>query len=73
MDGGTCEECAKWDGGQFPIDYPEDVTGVQAPNPRCAGSYARCRCVWILITDREMQSAIPSAKGPIEYPATGVA
>jgi hypothetical protein len=65
MDGGTCEECAKWDGGQFPIDYPEDVTGVQAPNPRCAGSYARCRCVWILITDREMQSIIPSAKGPL--------
>lgn len=65
MDGGTCEECAKWDGGQFPIDYPEDVTGVQAPNPRCAGSYTRCRCVWILITDQEMQSTIPSAKGPI--------
>jgi hypothetical protein len=73
MDGGTCEECAKWDGGQFPIDYPEDVTGVQAPNPRCAGSYAQCRCVWILVTDREVQSMIPSAKGPIEYPATGVA
>lgn len=69
MDGGTCEECAKWDGGQFPIDYPEDVTGVQAPNPRCHGSYKRCRCVWILITDREMQSTIPAAKGPLDYPA----
>jgi hypothetical protein len=73
MDGGTCEECAKWDGGQFPIDYPEDVTGVQAPNPRCAGTYAQCRCVWILVTDREVQSKIPAAKGPIDYPATGVA
>jgi hypothetical protein len=73
MDGGTCEECAKWDGGQFPIDYPEDVTGVQAPNPRCAGSYKRCRCVWVLITDQEMQSTIPAAKGPLDYPATQLA
>lgn len=66
MDGGTCDECRKWDGGQFPIDYPEDVTGVQTPNPRCAGGYNRCRCVWIYITDREVQSKVPSAKGPIE-------
>lgn len=73
MDGGTCEECAKWDGGQFPIDYPEDVTGVQAPNPRCAGSYARCRCVFILITDREVQSIVPPAKGPIGFKAERVA
>jgi hypothetical protein len=72
MDGGTCEECAKWDGAQFPIDYPEDVTGVQAPNPRCAGSYARCRCIFILITDREVASTVPSAKGPMDYPATGL-
>jgi hypothetical protein len=70
MDGGTCEECAQWDGGQFPVDYPEDVTGVQAPNPRCAGGYGRCRCVWILITDAEMQSSVPAAKGPMDYPAT---
>jgi hypothetical protein len=72
MDGGTCEECAKWDGGQFPVDYPEDLTGVQAPNPRCAGGYGRCRCVWILITDQEMQSSIPAAKGPIDFPATNL-
>jgi hypothetical protein len=72
MDGGTCDECAKWDGGQFPVDYPEDVTGVQAPNPRCAGGYGRCRCVWILITDSEMQSSIPAAKGPTDYPATNL-
>jgi hypothetical protein len=52
MDLGTCDECAKWDGAEFPIDYPEDYTGVQCPNPRCSGGYSRCRCVWIYITSR---------------------
>jgi hypothetical protein len=65
MDGGTCPECAKWDGAEFPIDYPEDYTGVQAPNPRCAGGYSRCRCVWIYITSRESVPLIPSSKGPM--------
>jgi hypothetical protein len=57
MDLGTCDECAKWDGAEFPIDYPEDYTGVQAPNPRCAGGYGRCRCVWIYITSKRVRAA----------------
>jgi hypothetical protein len=65
MDGGTCEECAKWDGGHFPIDYPEDYTGVQCPNPRCAGGYAKCRCVWIYVTDLESAPSVPASKGPL--------
>lgn len=65
MDDGTCPECAKWDGAEFPIDYPEDVTGVQAPNPRCDGGYARCRCVWIYITNLEQVPLVPAAKGPL--------
>jgi hypothetical protein len=64
MDMGTCDECAKWDGGEFPIDYPEDFTGVQAPNPRCAGGYARCRCVWIYLTSKESVPLVPASKGP---------
>jgi hypothetical protein len=65
MDGGTCDECAKWDGGEFPIDYAEDYTGVQCPNPRCAGGYDQCRCVWIYITNRESVPLVPAAKGPL--------
>lgn len=65
MDFGTCDECAKWDGGVFPLDYPEDYTGVAAPNPRCAGSLKRCRCVWIYRTEAEAQSAVPPSKGPL--------
>lgn len=64
MDLGTCDECAKWDGAEFPMDYPEDLTGVQCPNPRCAGGFSRCRCVWIYITDRESVPLVPAAKGP---------
>ena len=64
MDLGTCDECAKWDGGHFPIDYPEDFTGVQAPNPRCEGSYAKCRCLWIYVTDQESTPSAPPSKGP---------
>lgn len=64
MDFGTCDECAKWDGAEFPVDYPEDYTGVQAPNPRCAGGYARCRCVWVYITDKEAVPLVPASKGP---------
>jgi hypothetical protein len=70
MDGGTCEECGKWDGGHFPIDYPEDYTGVQCPNPRCAGGYAKCRCVWIYVTDLESAPSVPASKGPL--PLTNV-
>jgi hypothetical protein len=65
MDGGTCDECAKWDGAEFPIDYPEDYSGVQCPNPRCAGGYDQCRCVWIYITNRESVPLVPAAKGPL--------
>lgn len=68
MDMGTCDECAKWDGAEFPIDYPEDYTGVQAPNPRCAGGMGRCRCVWIYITDRESIPLVPASKGPVPIP-----
>jgi hypothetical protein len=64
MDLGTCDECAKWDGAEFPIDYPEDYTGVQAPNPRCAGGIGRCRCIWIYITSREGVPLVPASKGP---------
>ena len=64
MDLGTCDECAKWDAAEFPIDYPEDYTGVQAPNPRCAGGYSRCRCVWVYITSRESVPLVPAGKGP---------
>lgn len=65
MDLGTCDECAKWDGAEFPIDYPEDLTGVQCPNPRCEGGYARCRCVWIYVTDQEQAPNMPASKGPV--------
>lgn len=68
MDFGTCDECAKWDGGEFPMDYPEDLTGVQAPNPRCHGGYSRCRCIWIYVTERESESATPASKGPVPIP-----
>lgn len=64
MDMGTCDECAQWDGGEFPMDYPEDYTGVQAPNPRCYGGYSKCRCLWIYVTDREFAPSAPSTKGP---------
>jgi hypothetical protein len=64
MDLGTCDECAKWDGAEFPIDYPEDYTGVQAPNPRCAGGIGRCRCIWIYITSREGVPLVPASNGP---------
>jgi hypothetical protein len=63
MDFGTCDECAKWDGASFPIDYPEDVTGVQCPNPRCAGG-ARCRCVFVYTTSAESVPNVPASKGP---------
>jgi hypothetical protein len=65
MDFGTCDECAKWDGAQFPIDYPEDVTGVQCPNPRCLGGISRCRCIWIYVTNLEDVPLVPAAKGPL--------
>jgi hypothetical protein len=64
MDLGTCDECAKWDGAEFPIDYPEDYTGVQAPNPRCSGGYSRCRCIWVYLTSKESIPLVPAAKGP---------
>jgi hypothetical protein len=64
MDLGTCDECAKWDGAEFPIDYPEDYTGVQCPNPRCAGTITRCRCVWIYLTSKESVPLVPASKGP---------
>jgi hypothetical protein len=65
MDGGTCDECAKWDGARFPLDYPEDASGVQAPNPRCEGSTKRCRCIWVYITREEVASNVPASKGAI--------
>jgi hypothetical protein len=65
MDMSSCDECAKWDGAEFPIDYPEDYTGVQAPNPRCAGGIGRCRCIWIYVTSREGVPLVPASKGPL--------
>jgi hypothetical protein len=69
MDLGTCDECAKWDGAEFPIDYPEDVSGVQCPNPRCAGTEQHCRCIWIYITDKESTPLVPASKGPVPFSA----
>ena len=64
MDGGTCPECAKWDGAEFPVDFPEDVTGVQCPNPKCEGGYGRCRCAWIYVLNDESTPSLPASKGP---------
>lgn len=69
MDMGTCDECAKWDGAEFPIDYPEDLTGVQCPNPRCEGGYSRCRCVFVYVTDQEEPPNVPPSKGPVPLAA----
>jgi hypothetical protein len=65
MDDWTCEQCARFDGAEFPIDYPEDYTGVQAPNPRCDGTIARCRCAFVYITDKEAVPLVPASKGPL--------
>jgi hypothetical protein len=65
MDMGTCDQCARFDGAEFPIDFPEDYTGVQAPNPRCAGGIGRCRCVWVYVTDKEAVPLVPASKGPL--------
>lgn len=65
MDLGTCDQCAMWDGAEFPIDYPEDNTGVQCPNPRCHGGYDQCRCVWIYVTANEARPNVPASKGPV--------
>jgi hypothetical protein len=65
MDLGTCDECAKWDGAFFPIEYPDDYTGVQCPNPRCEGTYAKCRCVKIFVTDKEAPATVGPSKGPV--------
>jgi hypothetical protein len=70
LDANTCDECAKWDGAQFPIDYPEDQTGVSAPNPHCEGGYGRCRCVWIYTLDTESVPVVGPSKGPmVDEPA----
>lgn len=68
MDFGTCDECSKWDGAEFPIDHPENATGLQAPNPRCYGSRKRCRCIWVYITAEEARARTPASRGP--EPAT---
>lgn len=66
MDGGTCDECQKWDAATFPYPYTETGgAAVQAPNPRCHGSTKRCRCIWMYITGSEVPSAVPASKGPI--------
>jgi hypothetical protein len=62
MDGGTCDACAPYDGAMYPPDYPEDATGVQAPNPKCYGR-GRCRCVWMYVTAAELPSAVPASRG----------
>jgi hypothetical protein len=62
MDGGTCDACSPYDGAMYPPDYPEDATGVQAPNPKCYGR-GRCRCVWMYVTAAEIPSAVPASGG----------
>lgn len=70
MDGGTCDACAPYDGAMYPPDYPEDATGVQAPNPKCYGR-GRCRCVWMYVTNAELPSATPATRGA-DMPAAGL-
>lgn len=70
MDGGTCDACAPYDGAMYPPDYPEDATGVQAPNPKCYGR-GRCRCVWMYVTAAELPSAVPATRGA-DMPGTGL-
>jgi hypothetical protein len=66
LDYGTCDECARWDGAEFPIEYDETAAGnVKAPNPNCAGGTGKCRCIWTYITADEAQSIVPAQKGPI--------
>lgn len=65
MDFGSCDECAKWDGAFFPIDYPDDITGVQCPNPKCHGTEKRCRCVKIFVTAAEAPANVGPSKGPV--------
>lgn len=69
MDPGTCSECAKWDGAEFPPDYDQNQPGnVKAPNPNCAGSRKRCRCVWVAILADEALPVVGPSKGPIAAP-----
>lgn len=64
LDGGTCEECARWDGATFPPDYDQDAPGnVKAPNPRCAGG-ARCRCIWVAVLADEAPAIVGPTRGP---------
>lgn len=68
MDENSCEECIKWDGAEFPVDWPESPKGVSAPNPRCEGGISRCRCLWILVSDAESTPSAPASKGPAVFP-----
>lgn len=63
MDGGSCQQCAAYDGAVYPPDYPEDATGVQAPNPKCDGTLAHCRCVWVYVTNAEVPSEVAGTRG----------
>jgi hypothetical protein len=66
MDGGTCVECAQWDGAQFPPDYDQTPPGnVKAPNPSCAGGRTRCRCVFVAILTDETDPVVGPTKGPL--------
>lgn len=66
LDDGTCEECAQWDGATFPANYDSTPPGaVKAPNPRCAGTVRRCRCIWVYVHADEAPSIIGPDSGPM--------
>jgi hypothetical protein len=70
LDEGTCAECARWDGGHYPIDYSEtDPGNVKAPNPNCAGGYSRCRCIWLYLRADETPWVVGPTKGPAQEAA----
>lgn len=68
MDENSCEECMRWDGAEFPLDWPESPKGVSAPNPHCAGTIKRCRCIWVYVSDAESRPPAPASKGPAVFP-----
>jgi hypothetical protein len=69
LDDFSCEECARWDGATFPIDYDSSAPGaVKAPNPKCAGTIRRCRCIWVYVHADEAPTIIGPTAGPLADP-----
>jgi hypothetical protein len=65
MDAGTCDECNKWDGAEFPIDFPEDFTGVQGhPRVRCRSIGAPVRSPRPLRISTKRCARVSSGRSP---------